>query len=147
MSIKTSKILGAAGAIAVIVGLPVIGHWLRHREGNRCALDGVAIDAIYRVRVVDDLKRNHEFCCLKCAELWLAANRGHPQAIYVTDEATGEEIEADRAFYVWSTVVTRPTTQNCVHAFAREADARKHAELFWGRVLEGEDRLFLKARR
>jgi hypothetical protein len=57
----------------------------------------------------------------------------------VTDEASGEEIEAKSATYVRSLVVTTPTTGNKVHAFGNPADAEGHAARWQGRVLSAAE--------
>src|SRR4051812_42056978 len=96
--------------LVVVVVLALAGTWARRNFAGRCALDGGEIDSLYRVRVVDEHGRSHLFCCIRCAETWLAARGGRPRAVYVTDEASGREITADRAWYVRSSVVTRATT-------------------------------------
>jgi hypothetical protein len=142
-----SKTLAILGAILIVVGLPVVGHLARQKGANRCALDGVAIEPIYRVRIRsespgDNHNASYEFCCIKCAQLWLAAHDSKPFAVFVTDETTGQEIQSGQAYFAASSVITRPTTGNRIHAFAQKSDAQKHAENFLGRVLEGKDRPF-----
>jgi hypothetical protein len=124
------------------VGLPVVGRLARQRVGDRCAIDGVAIEPIYRVRIVDRGNRSHEFCCLKCALLWQSAHEAESSAVFVTDETGGKEVLSRQAYFAVSTVVTMPTTLNRIHAFAEETDAQKHAQTFGGRVLNGADRPF-----
>jgi hypothetical protein len=136
------KTIVVLGLTLIIVGLPVVGHLARQKKEHGCALDGVTIEPIYRVRIVDDHNHSHEFCCLKCAQMWQAAHGGHPRAVLVTDETSGQELSSDQAHFAMSSVITMPTTGNRIHAFAREADAKKHAENFWGRVLKGKDRPF-----
>jgi hypothetical protein len=130
------------GLVGGVVGLAVVGSLSRRRAAGRCALDGAEIDPLYRVRVEDERGGSHPFCCVRCAELWLAAHRHKPRGVYVTDEAGGREIEAERATFVRSSVVTRAATGNRVHAFLDPADAGRHAEAARGRVLTGADRPF-----
>jgi hypothetical protein len=147
--LKTVTVLGV---ILIVVGLPIVGHLARQKETDRCALDGVAIEPIYRVRIISGARgrpkpgdihnASYEFCCIKCAQLWLAAQNSKPLAVFVTDETTGQEIPAGQAHFAASSVITRPTTGNRIHAFAQKSDTQKHAENFLGRVLEGEDRPF-----
>ena len=136
------KPIGILGLLLIVVGLPIIGRLARHKEGRGCALDGVAIEPIYRVRIVDRDNRSYEFCCVKCAQLWKAARDTRPITVFVTDETRGQEIPAGQAHFAVSSVVTRPTTLNRIHTFAQEVDAQNHAERFLGRVLKGEDRPF-----
>ena len=102
---KTAWITGAAG-ILLLAGLPIVGCWLRRSPQPCCALDGVRLEAVFRVRVQDHEGHSHEFCSVRCAELWLQRQPAPPRAIYVTDEATGQEIDAASAYYVRSQVVT-----------------------------------------
>jgi len=139
---RTSRWQVVLAVLVVVVGLALAGSWARRGITGRCALDGAAVDRIYRVRVVDEEGPSHDFCCIRCAELWLAAREGSPRALYVTDEASGEEVEAGRAWYVRSSVVTRATTGNRVHAFRERQDAERHAATAGGRVLTGADRPF-----
>ncbi len=141
---RSEWVIGLAGLL-VLAALPVIGNRVRRPAGDRCALDGVRIDPLYRARVRDHEGRDHAFCCVRCAELWLSRQRPGPQAVYVTDEASGREVEATSAHFVRSTVVTVPTTGNRVHAFADRADAERHAETARGRVLVGPERPFAAA--
>jgi len=127
--------LSTLAGLVVVVGLAAAAQWARHGTQEGCALDGSRIDPIYRVDIVDDRGESHAFCCPTCARLWLARRPDPPRAITVTDEASGERIDAAGAYYVRSAVVTRPTTGNRVHVFRSRADAEKHAEAFGGVVL------------
>jgi hypothetical protein len=132
-------LLGILGLL-IVVGLPVLGSWARHRAAENCALDGEPIVAIYQVRIVDAQEQSHKFCCLHCAEIWLSHQTATPRAIWVTDEASGQEIAAADAFFVRSFVETNPATGNRIHTFRTREDAEHHAARFGGRVLEGQDR-------
>jgi hypothetical protein len=132
----------AVVGLAVIAALAAAGSVIRHRNWSGCALDGMAIDPLLRVRVVDSRQQSHDFCCIRCAQLWLDHQAQPPQAIYVTDEKTGKEIEAGRAFFVRSRVATVAATENRVHAFANRADAKRHAQLYGGSLLTDGERPF-----
>ena len=121
------------------------GHWARRGRANRCALDGGSVDPRLRVRIVDAAGDDFEFCCLSCAQWWLEASRARPSRIYVTDETSGEEIEAEKAYYVRSRVVSHGPTQERRHVFRHQSDAETHAREFHGRVLEGKRRPFAGA--
>jgi hypothetical protein len=138
---RKSSWLAAVVGVAVAAVLPVAGHWLRRIPTGGCALEGAGIVPAFRVRVVDEPGESRAFCCIRCAELWLAGRGARPRAIYVTDEETGREVEADAAYFVRSPVVTNPGTGNHVHAFARRAAALRHAAL-GGTVLAGSERPF-----
>jgi hypothetical protein len=140
MSKRTASWIFGLLGLGVIVGLPVLGSWARHLSAEKCALDGAALSAIYQVRVVDAQEQTHKFCCLRCAELWLAHETNRPHTVWVTDETTGQEINASEAFFVRSMVETNPATGNRIHTFRMRQDAERHAARFGGRVLEGSDR-------
>lgn len=129
--------LFAAGLAAVAV-LPVLGRAWRSGGEPRCALDGVVLDASRRVRVVDADGADRLLCCVACGDRWLAAEAKAPRAAFVADEATGVDVPAEEAWFVRSRVPAFPVCACYVHAFAREADARRHAEAFGGVVLEGK---------
>jgi len=128
----------------VVVGLPLAGKWARRHDGPRCEMDGLKIEPLYRVRVVDGDGVAHSFCCVHCAGRWVARQPGRPRAVYVTDEAGGEEVEAGSAYFVQSAVVANPVTGNAVHAFRDQADAEAHARAFHGWLMTGADRPFGK---
>jgi hypothetical protein len=123
------------GGLIVVVGLPLVGHWSRRRPESACALDGMPIDPVYRVEVIgaDGLPR--AFCCLRCAQVWLRRQPAPPRAVTVTDEVSGERLDAGSAWYVRSFVVTTPTTGNRIHVFRHRTDAEKHAAAAGGVVL------------
>src|SRR5262245_25314533 len=131
-----------AVALAVVVGLPLVGRWLRPRDTVRCALDGLKVEPLYQVNVVDHAGTSRAFCCVRCAERWLALRDGKPAAVYVTDEGSGQGIDASDAWFVWSTVPTNPITRNRVHVFRDRADAEEHARAFHGTLLSKDERPF-----
>jgi NosL protein len=131
-----------AVVVVVVVVLPLVGKWLRSGATPRCALDGVPIEPLYRVRVVDGQGAEHLFCCIDCARHWLEQEPPGRRTVFVTDETSGEEIDADSAWFVRSRVVTTPATGNRVHAFRTRADATRHAEAARGKLLRGDDRPF-----
>jgi hypothetical protein len=122
--------------LALAVALPLLGY-LARRPLTGCALDGVKINPDYRVEVVDAGGARRAFCCIRCAQIWLGHQSAPLRAITVTDETSGEPIDAAAAWYVRSSVVTVWTTGNRIHAFRDRADAEKHAATFAGVVLSG----------
>jgi hypothetical protein len=128
--------------LAVLVALPLAGHWARRGARPTCAHDGGKIELPYRVRIVDDRGRDFEFCCIRCAELWLRGEKKKPRAVFVANETDGDEIDASAAYFVRSLVVTNPTTNNRIHAFRKESDAETHARTCRGRLLDASERPF-----
>jgi hypothetical protein len=126
-------------ALLAMVGLALVGTQLRRNGRKGCALDGAAIEPFYRVRIVTADGKSQEFCCILCAELWLAKQQTTPFSILVTDEASGEEVDRARATFVRSKLVTNAATGNRVHVFAGNADGLRHALLFAGKILTPEE--------
>jgi hypothetical protein len=142
MKVPTSRSLLLVAGLLVVVGLPLAGTWARRRPGDRCEFDGLPVEPRYRVRVADRAGGSHTFCCVRCAGLWLQRQGESPAAVRVTDEASGAEIDAAKAFFVRSTVVTDAITGNRVHVFGGRADAEEHARAYAGRALTGGERPF-----
>jgi hypothetical protein len=145
-----SSPIGAAAAfvlgLAALGALPAAGRALRSKAPERCALDGVAIAAARRVRVVDASAAAHEFCCVDCASAWIAASNARPRDVFVTDETTGAELRAADATFVRSSVIACPETGCAIHVFADAAAGRRNAESFRGIVLTGDERPFRESR-
>jgi hypothetical protein len=141
MNAIRSRLLLVLAALLVVVGLPLLGKWARRHQPPRCELTGLRIESPYQVRVVDQAGRSHRFCCVRCARRWLARQADRPQAVYVTDEGSGAEIDARSAYFV-SAVVTNRITRNRVHAFRDRAEAEKYARAPGARALTGDDRPF-----
>jgi hypothetical protein len=120
------------------VGLPLWGAWSRRQQLPRCALDGAPIEPIYAVEIVPDDGPTLKFCCLRCADFWCARQSAPPREARVTDEVSGQPLDAGEAFFARSSIVTTPATGNRIHAFARRSDAEAHAAEFAGRVLSGD---------
>jgi hypothetical protein len=130
-------VAGLAGLVLAI-GLPVAANWLRRSPEPRCDLDGVAIDPAYQVRVMDAEGRERRFCCIRCAELWLKHQAHAPREIWVTDEVSGQEIDARSAWFARSLVITNPVTGNRIHAFRSRPDAEKHVQTSGTLLVDGE---------
>jgi hypothetical protein len=136
------KRVAVLASLVVLLALPLAGKWLRRTSEPRCALDGGTLVAAYRVRVQDAAGASHDFCCIRCAEMWLERQALPARAVWVTDEGSGAEIDAATAYYVRSLVITTPTTGNRVHAFRDLADAERHADKCRGTILTGNERPF-----
>ena len=119
--------------LAVIAGLPLLGFWARRDAAPRCALDGVKLDPHYQVQVIDVAGEARGFCCPRCAALWIERQSSPCLAVRVTDELSGEWVDASAAYFVRSLVVTTAANGNRIHVFRDRA----HAERFGGKVLEG----------
>jgi hypothetical protein len=142
MGAAALKRSAALAGVLVLLALPFLANSLRRTADPHCALDGGALVPSYRVRVDDAAGKTHEFCCLRCAEIWLDRQARPVRAIRVTDEASGKEIDASEAYYIRSLVVTTPTTGNRIHVFLDRTDAEHHARTCRGTVLVDEERPF-----
>ena len=123
MSVRKAPWLTALVGALAVAAVAALGSW-RRRPDEGCALDGSHIDAIYRVRVIDRDGGQHDFCCVACARVWLGRQSSPPRAVYVTDEDSGELIDAQKAMYVQTWVVTTPITQNRIHVFRDDPESR-----------------------
>lgn len=141
MITKSWWLVGLLG-LGIAAALPVVGHLIRGEADERCAWDGLGLEPIYQVRIIEETGNAYTFCCLRCAESWLEQRGRQPVRILVTDEASGTEISASQAHYVRSTVATNAVTGNRRHVFRTVEDALKHAEAAHGRRLLGAERPF-----
>jgi hypothetical protein len=132
----------AVVGLAILIGLPVVARWVRGGRENRCAFDGGRIEPLFRVLAVDVAGESHEFCCIRCAQLWWDRQREYPLAIQVTDERDGQLMDAASAHFVRSSVVTTPTTGNRIHSFRHKCAAEKHAQSGRGTVLDDSEKPF-----
>ncbi len=128
------------GLVGILVAgsLPVIGQQLRKGQA-RCALDGQTIDPTFRVMVVEKDGARRIFCCIACTELWLRRSKAIPHQVLVTDEVTGQPVNAADAYFVRSSVTSNAPTRDRRHVFSRRDVAELHAKSFHGRVLTGDD--------
>jgi hypothetical protein len=139
---KRSSLAFAVG-LAAVCALPFALKPLRGDGAVHCALDGVVVNPRYAVRVLDEPTGvSRRFCCPSCAETWIARDPAVRRRAFVTDETTGDEIDARDAWFVRSRVVAVQATDSRVHSFATEAAARRHADEFRGTALEGDERPF-----
>ncbi|MGD9031437.1 MAG: hypothetical protein PVH02_02170 [Desulfobacteraceae bacterium] len=109
----------------------------QHRSSSqKCSLDGIRIDPLYEVNIIQEGETSYRFSCVLSAQLWLKGNSEPISAIWVTDETTGEKIRAELAYYVESNVITTPHIGNRVHAFSHEKAAELHAKQYKGKLVK-----------
>ncbi len=128
--------------LLLVLGVPITGSLVRRQLATGCAFDGARIDPLLKVRIADARGGSLDFCCIQCAIWWLDRQTDQPSEVFVTDEVTAAEFPAGSAHFVRSSVITRETTGNRIHAFQRLGDAKRHAEVARGRILSGPDRPF-----
>jgi hypothetical protein len=100
---------------------------------ERCALDGAAIEPIRRVDLMQELAVRASFCSIACAREWPERPAG--SFWQVRDEISGRPIDAERATFVLSRVVSVPARGERLHVFRNVADATAHCEQFGGTVV------------
>src|SRR5258708_9297251 len=140
MKLLRSRLLFWLASLLLVVGVLLAGRWLGTHSAPGCDLDGLKIEPLYRVRIVDPTGSSHSFCCVRCAQLWLSRRLEKPATIYVTDESSGAEIDSRSATFVASDVITEPVTGNRVHVFRDPEAAAQHARIFRGVLLTGSER-------
>jgi len=132
--------MGLVGLLVAAL-LPVMGHAWRVGRA-RCEQDGQTIDPTFLVTLVERDGLRRVFCCLACAERWLQRSKAMPDQVLVTDEVTGQPLNAADAYYVRSSVASNAPTGDRRHVFGRREVAQSHAKSFHGRILTGDDRPF-----
>ena len=101
----------------------------------RCSLDGSLIQPAYEVIINHKNGSVSSFSSVISARIWLTANSELVSSILVTDEETGDKLNAESAFYVESEVLTTLHTRNNIHVFAQEKAAKSHARKFKGKMI------------
>lgn len=142
MNSQRSRWIVRAIGLLIVIGLPFLGTWLRRQSDEGCALDGIRIDPVFAVRIIDAHEVEARFCCLQCAVWWVQRRGEKPRQVFVTDEASGHWLDAESAYFVRSGVVTNATTGNRVHTFQSRLDAERHASGSRGTILTGSARPF-----
>lgn len=128
--------------LLIVIGLPILGTWLRRQSDEVCALDGIPLDPLFEVQMVDAHDVQRRFCCLQCARWWIERASETPKQVLVTDETSGRLFDAGSANYVRSGVITNASTGNRVHVFKNKSDAEKHAQVSRGTILSGSEQPF-----
>jgi hypothetical protein len=139
---KVRRCVNWLGLLLVVVGVPLAVHRARGNAEPRCDFDGNKVERACRVDIVDSEGRPHVFCCPGCALAWLTRQADAPRSITVTDEVSGQPLDAARAVYVRSSALDTQATGRSLHVFRSEADAEKHADTFAGIVLSESERPF-----
>lgn len=134
------RVVPAALALACVAALPLLADSLR-RGAERCAFDGVRIAAPPDARVILRDGTVRAFCCVRCADRWVAVHHA-PAVVRVTDGPTGGEIDAASAWFVRSLATWGGGAPDSIRAFARRGDAERHVRAYGGRLLQGADRPF-----
>mgnify|MGYP001165046472 FL=1 len=128
--------------LVTLATLPFAGHWIRGDDRPRCRWDGLVIEAAFRVRTGDTSGASSGFCDVGCARSWIARHPSATRKILVTDEDSGEMIDAKEAFFVRSSIITNRVTGNRWHVFRNRDRAEQHARESRGRLMAGSDHPF-----
>lgn len=120
---------------AILVTVTLIYALSRERRGARCDYDGTRIQPIYEIDVTLEDGSVKRFCSVVCARSYLKNKIANIKYVTVTDEVTGNKLDAFLAFYVESNIVTIPHVENNIHVFAKQEDARRHARQYNGKLI------------
>lgn len=124
------------GTLILATIISVLMAYPRHiYASSRCSLDGSRIQPLYEVIIVLRDKSISRFSSIISARIWFRENSEQVSTILVTDETTGEKIDAGQAFYTESEVITTPHTRNKIHVFGQREAAESHALEFRGRLV------------
>lgn len=135
VNIMNGKITLAAIIIAVSVAVSLFTIFLQRQSVSVCHYDGEKIMPIYGVDIKlkdGDVSR---FCSVYCSQAWFKENNTKVASVTVTDELTGEKLDASLAFFVESEVVSVATTRNRIHVFKEEHHAQTHAKQYNGLIV------------
>ncbi len=121
--------------------LLAILFFLISRDGERqkvsgCAYDGLEIDPLYEVQFIMKDGEVLRFCSIVCALQGFSNAKENIESVLVTDEITGKKVNAGKAFFIESSVVTVPHVKNRIHVFASEADAVRHRDQYSGKYIK-----------
>ncbi len=135
------KIIIAAIILIVSIVLALATAIYRSQKAFRCDYDGTRIIPIYEVDIMLKEGKFMRFCSIYCARAWFQGNASRVDAVLVTDEITGEKLDADIAFFVESDVVTVKATQNRIHVFKDKTHALSHARQYNGKLVDNPFKL------
>jgi hypothetical protein len=125
------------GTLIIAITISVLVVFPRNiHASSRCSLDGSRIQPLHEVIIVLQDKSVHRFSSIISARIWFRENGEQASNIRVTDETTGEKIDAGQAFYAESEVITTPHTRNKIHVFGRREAAELHALKFRGKLVK-----------
>ncbi|RJO61772.1 hypothetical protein C4544_01910 [candidate division WS5 bacterium] len=127
------KITPAAIILAVSVAISLIVISFQKQGTHVCHYDGEKSRPIYEVNITLKDGDVMQFCSIYCAGAWFKENAAKADTVIVTDEITGEKLDASIAFFVESDVISVATTRNRIHAFKDEHHAQTHAKQYNGR--------------
>jgi len=124
-------------ALIIAVSISTLVVVFQNRSSSlKCSLDGVRIDPLYEVTIIQEGETSYSFSCILSAQIWLMEKSEPLSSIWVTDEMTGEKIKAELAYYVESDTITTPHTGNRIHVFAKKTEAESHAQEFKGKIVK-----------
>ncbi len=105
------------------------------RSAQRCAYDGAKIDSLYEVQFLMKGGEVLRFCSIACALQALEQRKEGIGLIMVTDEVSGQKVDAEKTFFVESKVISVPHVKSNVHAFASEEASQRHQNQYQGKSI------------
>lgn len=132
---RRTLLIGLGLALLLPIGSETMFYL--HSTSDRCFLDRIPIQPVYRVTVTLESGRSLAFGSPRCTLTYLERNPATGKVdVVLTDEVTGRPLPARKAFLVKSKVETSRQDHNHIHVFADEVEARRHALLYEGRLLD-----------
>lgn len=130
------KILTGLAILIMAIVFSAASVMYQRSRAERCAYDGTVIVPVYEVDITLSEDRILKFCSIHCAKEWSRKNLSAIDSVTVTDEVTGERLDASMAYFVESDVVSVKATDNRVHVFKHEDHALSHVTQHKGKMLE-----------
>ena len=126
------------GLIVLIVSIILAAGSVIYQgqKAPRCDFDGTKIIPVYGIDIMLRSGTTLKFCSVCCAREWFRKNLSQIDLVMVTDEVTGEMLDAALAHYVQSDVVTVRAVQNRIHVFKEKSHALSHAGQHKGNIIE-----------
>lgn len=123
--------------IFLVGGLIALASTFETRPDARCAVDSTPIYPITEITIESIKGETVQFCSVCCAQTWLSENQNDGMSITVTDEVSGEKLDASLAFWVVSESYSRRESGCKIHAFKEQAEAARHILQYNGSELSG----------
>ncbi|MBI4848571.1 MAG: hypothetical protein HY808_08380 [Nitrospirae bacterium] len=127
------KSILAAIIIAFSVAISLITISLQRQNAPVCHYDGENIMPVYEVDIEQKDRGVLKFCSVYCALEWFKRNNTKSAFVTVTDELTGEKLDASLAFFVESDVISVAATRNRMHVFKDKHHAQAHGKQYNGK--------------
>ncbi len=124
----------------VSIGLGLFSsYYMYGHEVERCDLCGISINPTFEARLHLKDGTVKRYCCIHCALEAYREFKDRVEWVSVTDQETGEKLNANDVIYVENDVITCKPCGLKLHVFASElaglqSRAKKYMKVFGGRI-------------